>query len=589
MNLFKKVLIVIITLTVAVGLIACKDDELPREADERDLTSQEYTINNIVATDALGRMALPGDQRNGKYIGLFYHIWHGFHTTGLYNISELLEMNPDSLYDIDGDLFSPVGAFHYWGEPLYGYYQSSDPWVVTRHIELLTMIGIDYLVYDLTNSVIYIDAINTIFEVLDQFYQQGFDVPKVVFYTNSHSRVTINRLWELWFEEGKYEHLWFSFDEKPLIIGVSSELRPDERELYFDFFDFRESQWPFGHDEDLDRGFPWMDWKFPQTIFNDGTISVSLAQHPGARMSEGARSNYGRGFDYSTFSNHSNLVSEGSNYRGQWSTVFNNLDTVNNVFITGFNEWIAIKYEDGQEIFFVDTFNEEYSRDIEMSKKGYQDNYLIQTLKYAREFAFDAPKHYIYEQNTIDITDETLAQWSSVATNFKDFAGDAMARNFRNAASTFNYTDNSNRNDITDVSITHDQNHLYIKVETVDPITAYNGTDLNWMNILLKTKNDVPSFAGYNYIVNRNPGTNQTSLEKSTGGYVWEKTADIDMHVFGNVMMVKIPLSQLGLKGNQIYVEFKIADNVTRYDEIMDYYITGDSAPIGRFSYVYGY
>jgi hypothetical protein len=33
--------------------------------------------------------------------------------------------------------------------------------------------------------------------------------------------------------------------------------------------------------------------------------------------------------------------------------------------------------------------------------------------------------------------------------------------------------------------------------------------------------------------------------------------------------------------------EFKIADNVTRYGDIMDYYVNGDSAPIGRLSYSY--
>ena len=35
-------------------------------------------------------------------------------------------------------------------------------------------------------------------------------------------------------------------------------------------------------------------------------------------------------------------------------------------------------------------------------------------------------------------------------------------------------------------------------------------------------------------------------------------------------------------------IEFKVSDNVTNYDDIMDYYVTGDSAPIGRLSFSYG-
>ncbi|MCH5718991.1 hypothetical protein [Niabella hibiscisoli] len=52
-------------------------------------------------------------------------------------------------------------------------------------------------------------------------------------------------------------------------------------------------------------------------------------------------------------------------------------------------------------------------------------------------------------------------------------------------------------------------------------------------------------------------------------------------------MQVAVPLQAIGLTANQVALEFKVADHVTKYDDIMDYYITGDSAPIGRMNFAY--
>ena len=61
------------------------------------------------------------------------------------------------------------------------------------------------------------------------------------------------------------------------------------------------------------------------------------------------------------------------------------------------------------------------------------------------------------------------------------------------------------------------------------------------------------------------------------------------MTIEGNRMMIAIPLSMLGLTAEDVSIEFKVADNVTEYQDIMDYYVSGDSAPIGRLNYAYGY
>src|SRR3546814_846619 len=118
-------------------------------------------------------------------------------------------------------------------------------------------------------------------------------------------------------------------------------------------------------------------------------------------------------------------------------------------------------------------------------------------------------------------------------------------------------------------------------------ITPYNGTDLNWMNILIRATGKA-DFAGYQYIINRKPGVNRTSVERSVGGYDWVTGGEAEYIVSGNIMQVAVPLKQLGLTPENCAIEFKVADHVTQYDDIMDYYVTGDSAPLGRLNFSYG-
>ena len=607
----KKFLIWLFCAVLVLSLTACgeknknspaEDSEpMVRVSDERVTDAYAYTTASVSATDREGRTVRTGDSEIiENKVGLFYHIWHGSDNTRSYNhvydITELLNNNPEALWDIYGNEASPLKRFHYWGQPLYGYYCSYDPYVIRKHAELFTMAGVDYLVYDTTNSVVYTEAINEIFKVFQEYYDNGWDVPKIAFYCNTGTSPTARTIYENWYKKGLYKDLWFSLDgNKPLIIGATSELTDAQYKEYTEFFDFRESQWPYGENLDLKRGFPWMDWEYPQKNYN-GTMSVSLAQHPGAKMSEGRISNHGRGFDYSTFRNNSAYTELGTNLAGQFQTVFeNNADPskkkVNNVFITGFNEWKAIKYENGYEVFFVDTFNEEYSRDIEMMKGGYEDNYYMQMTDLLKKYKYTEAKHYIYDMHSIDIDDASLSGWVNVKTNFKDFTGDAAVRNHSDAFSVNTYVDNSGRNDISDVSVTHDQTYLYVLARTVDDITEYNGTDENWMTLLLKTSdsND-KTFGGYDFIINRSPEEGgKTSLEKSSGGYNWQAAGQADYRVYGNAIVYRVPLSALGLSAENCYVRVKVSDHVTAFNDIMDYYVTGDSAPIGRLGYTYGY
>ncbi len=598
-----KVLAGALSALLLLGTAACggSNDSVKRVEDTRELTAFEYTTANITALDKTGRYAPAGDVYNGNDVGVFYHTWHGVHETAgkVLNITELLEENPDYLGS--DYLEENQDKFHYWDEPLYGYYCSSDPWVITRHIELMMAMGVDFMAYDYTNNVQYTAEADAIFEILQKYYDQGFtNVPKVVFYTNTGSANVICDLYRRYYKEGKYSDLWYKPNGKPLIVGVAADrVSSANRDLYdmlkTDFFDFRETQWPNTTTvENLETGFPWMNWVYPQKNYN-GMMSVSLAQHPSAKMSYGALTNNGRGYDWTKMRNYSKNTEIGTNYDGQWKTVFeNNADSskkyVTQVLVTGFNEWMAQKLSDGNESFFVDTFSQEYSRDIEMMKGGYDDNYVIQTLINTRAYKFSEAKRYTYPMNTVDLSNLTAAAWD-VKTTYKDMVGDAMERNYRDAFKTTTYVDTSNRNDIATVQVTHDKQNLYVRVETAQAITVYNGTDKNWMNLLISTEqSNEASFGGFQYIVNRTPNADgTTTVEKSAGGYAWQSAGTASYAVVDNVIVYSIPLASLGLNADNCHVRIKASDNVTKYDDIMDYYVSGDSAPIGRFAYEYGY
>jgi hypothetical protein len=479
-----------------------------------------------------------------------------------------------------------------------------DPWVVTRHIELLTYAGIDYLFFDTTNygadHGIFPEAARNIFNVLLEFHRQGFDPPKVVFYTNASSGTRVDEIYDEYYRSGDYESLWYRPNGKPMIIGVTEDnngatlgTAPWWSETFTDFikpamkayFDIREAQWPQLLCDHNPNGFPWMSWRYPQWIHNGG-IAVPAAQHSHTvSMMSSMHPECSRGYNNVTKQVESDWTA-GANFQTMWDAVFNRENEVNDVHITGFNEWIAFKGANTTTwiVEMCDEFNHEFSRDIEMLKGGSKDNFYLQMIQNVRRFKFtggnNAPKPYI----TID----TEYDWEQVEA-YRDFAGDAMPRNFPAAAGSLVYVDNSNRNDITEIKVAHDANNVYFMVKTLEDITQYNGTDVNWMNILINT-GEGASFEGYRYIINRKPqGNGVTLIEKSTGGYNWSDNGNATYSINGNMMQVTIPLLTLGLSPGNCRFQFKVADHVTKYDDIMDYYVSGDSAPIGRLNFSYGY
>ena len=415
-----------VTAALALGCFAACGDRNPegtepieRVDDTRTLTDQEYTQLNLSGTDALGRSFLPADAEDDSlYVGMFYFLWlgqHGGEMNGIYDIAKITQNgeNMDAFYYTVSEE-SPLNKYHFWGEPVWGYYQSDDEWVIRKQVEMLTMAGVDYLYFDTTNGALYDNVTAVLFEVLQEYYDAGWDVPKFMYYVASGDKENIISLYENLYSQGKYEDLWFAPDGKPMITVMASttwnESDPTEKAIS-EFFDFRLRQWPT--DSFLREGWPWIEFEYPQPIHMD-VVNVSAAQHTSVKMSE-TTANRGKGFDISTMKNDSSKVAEGVNYESQWERVLTgeHSDMIRFVNVTGWNEWVALKLDDAAERYFmVDQFNEEYSRDLEPVKGESGDNYYMQTIRNIRDWKYSDPVHYNYASATADVSPRLEVQRS---------------------------------------------------------------------------------------------------------------------------------------------------------------------------------
>ena len=258
-------------------------------------------VNYLCGIDMFGRSFGPvSGMDENKKVGMFYFIWHGESGKTTFDNTKQLAEDPDTFWDMTKN----VGSFHYWGEPLFGYYLSWDKWVIARHIEMLTSAGVDYLIFDTTNSVTYKQAYTAVFKVLQDYKEAGWNVPKVVFYTNSYSVGTMRNLYEQLYSKGLYKELWYCPNgEKPMIIGNPDDKDYNGDKSFLDFFDVRLSQWPdAAYNPD---GIPWMEWTYPQPVHN-GFMNVAVAQHPqlpfSASITDRSR-NWGRGYNFETKEN----------------------------------------------------------------------------------------------------------------------------------------------------------------------------------------------------------------------------------------------------------------------------------------------
>ena len=191
-----------------------------------------------------------------------------------------------------------------------------------------------------------------------------------------------------------------------------------------------------------------------------------------------------------------------------------------------------------------------------------------------------------YESKKIDIFGSD-SQWDNVKIEYNHYINSTRKRN-ADSWIDVHYESDTMRNDFRNVKVTYDDQNVYFRIETVNDITSY--TDNAWMRVLIDTDATAvsPHWEGFEYIINRENATeNEIQIEKSTGGWNFEKTGTGRYNVKNNVMYLEIPLSALGLTDKEVHFNFKLSDNMQSDGDIMDFYKNGDVAPGGRFMFVF--
>ena len=600
-------------------------ETVARVEDTRELTPAEYSVLNITGTDDFGRYISPVDGKTNedRYVGMFFFLTLGQHDNhnGIFDVNLITANGTNHKAFTDyNTVITPVGSAHFWGEPVWGYYNSEDPWVIRKQVEMLTMAGVDFLVLDTSNNVLYERVTAQLFAILQEYYDQGWDVPKVVYYLGKHDlnadKNVFKQVYNIFYENDTYKDLWFTPNdpEKPMIIApdnvidnLKTSALASEKALY-DFFDFRVTQWPIDapvNEPVYEYGAPWIDFTLPQTS-QEGWISVSCAQHVSVNMTDIQHSR-GRGWTPITYNekkgewrgrnDHDNWRM-GPNFQAQWDTVLNmtaeeKQQNARFVFLTGWNEWVAQKLDGGNGYYYMcDTYNPEYSRDLEPSRsEGMKDYFYLQTVMNIHNDNYDAAVHYTYDVATPDITKDDTAVWSTSQAVYRDFTGECIARDFKSMDRKKQYVDNSNRNDIDTVTILHDSEYLYFRVTCVSDITAYTAGDTGWMNLWIRTDAaGEETLNGYDFVINRQISGSKTEILRCKSASDMTSVGQGDVNVFGNVMVVRVPLAALGLDENNYHVQFKVTDNVQDMEnDILNMYCTGDAAPIGSLNFSYGY
>lgn len=558
----------------------------------------DFTLSKLTAVDGVGRR-LPeiSGYKKDRSVGLFYFLWHGQHNPGstVRNVTELLQSNYDDLFDKDPtNPVVPKDAWLHVHEPLYGYYNSMDPWVMRKHIELFIAAGLDFVTFDFTNGFYYDEPMQHFLEILREYKDAGWNVPKVSFYLWIKGNELAHRLLEEVYLKEEYQDLvFYTNNGKPLLIGSLQYDAGKFGELLdpeiLDYFDVRQSAVMYANEAD-DLLWPYWQFKRDWKVYKD-MVNVSSAQAGNAfsfaySPAEPPYNNevHGRGWSSKHPVNGDvQAILRGENAQEGWDNAIAKDPDI--IFICGWNEWVVQKQflPDGKP-HYTDNFSVECSRDIEMlraatyvpgedgayAEEGFGDNYYMQLAYNIRKFKGLPGAMPAAGTMTLDIHGD-LAQWDSVKDKYLALSTEKEARNAPGFYDGLVYTQAAPANVIEHVQVAHDGNNVYFK------IAAKNRIETDFRVLIGVAGMDRPDWCGFHFTVQGS----------TIADFAGETVGAVSRDLRENVLQIAIPKSALGLPENGFQLTFKVVDGVEKADDILDYYVSGEVFPVGRYAYIY--
>ena len=573
-------------------------------------------VDDWVVTDAQGRK-LPtfeecGPVKENRFVGMFYFMTHtNPGGKGPYDVTKTINANPDSPQWVGGDYF--------WGEPETGYYLSYEKWMIRRHAQLLSDAGVDVIIFDVTNDRTFPEVYIPVCEVFTEMRKNGEKTPLISFLG---SEISVNKLWDEYYRKGLFSDLWFHWKGRPLLLFGQHEIpsRKKNNDVVFsdeirNFFSIRQSwawtslPWyqscPYGKDK-----WPWVD-HYPQAVnWHESPdkaemIPVAVGQHP--------LSNIGRSFHHYNQPQADKydltpFTGQGLCFEEQWSRALE-VDP-EFVFVTGWNEWSAGAQVMGKDInksllkwnfypgahlgkagkelkagdhYFIDQYNQEFSRDIEPMTGGHTDNYYYQLMANIRKYKGMGKPRPAGPPVAIDIRGD-FKQWNKVEAVYYDHIGDTEHRNSAGQGQAGPYVNKTGRNDIVTLKVAYDDNSVYFYAETAQDISP--ARDKNWMLLFIDTDQQKETgWEGYELVINSSiSDTKMTNLCWLNKDGSLGESASVPYEIKQNKLMIKVKRSDLS-KNEKLAFDFHWADNIQRLGDITEFFLNGDQAPERRANY----
>ena len=556
---------------------------------ERDTQTDTW-----VAADALHRQ-LPSPDAVGmtkpdRTVGIFYFNWHAaFGAKQTHDIAKILAANPKT------PPWGPVQAPHYWSEPRFGYYRPDDPWVIRKHVQMLSDAGVDVLILDATNGLTYDAEREALCKVLTEMKASGRKVPRIAMFAFAQHIPTVAHLWKTFYQPGRYADLWFRWQGKPLLLTPTKDLPAEIR----DFFTIRTSwAWSRGQawfGDGKDR-WPWLDFA-PQVAGWHGKPGEAEAVPVG--VSQHATNNIGRSFHSSRQPQAGEIrPGEGLYFDEQWRHALPLSPQF--IFVTGWNEWVAQRFlSDGSmnflgrtlpsgQTFFVDLYDSEFSRDIEPMKGGFGDNYYWQLIANIRRYKGVRPTPPTGPDRTIANSGD-FSQWREVTATYLDDLQDVTHRDFDGVGDAGRYVNKTGRNDLDTLKVAQDGRTIFFHATVHGTLTSPQ--DADWMVLWLDTdRNSRTGRLGYDLRINHRRSNPEAASIEKWDGQAWVAHGQARLQVGPRELQLAVEKSALGLtEGTPARFDFKWTDNVPDSGEGMDFLDHGDTAPNARFNYRFGH